>query len=230
MDVSTDNDKKSLRVWWIAGAVAALIGGGIWFYNDILDPLFLVDRWGEVVPGKLYRSGDLPPYAAQSLLADHHIGLVIKLSGVKMEQLHHRKEAEAVKNLGIEMNLIHMQGNGVSSVQQYADAIEAIVKANGENKAVLVHCAAGTNRTGGVIAVYRILVQHIPADQAYREMLRFGFNPRDNTQLLPFLNANLPAIAQLLCDRGIIPAVPNPIPHLGPSHAADITTAHSVGY
>ncbi|MFA7235837.1 MAG: dual specificity protein phosphatase family protein [Phycisphaeraceae bacterium] len=215
MEVSTDN-KKSLRVWWIAGVVAALIGGGIWFYNDVLDPLFLVDRWGEVVPGKLYRSGDLPPYTAQSLLADHHIGLVIKLSGVKMEQLHHRKEAEAVKNLSIEMNLIPMRGNGVSSVEQYANAIEAIVKANRENKAVLVHCAAGTNRTGGVIAVYRILIQHLPADQSYREMRRYGLDPADNTELVPFLNANLPAIAQLLYDRHVIPAVPDPIPHLGP--------------
>ena len=44
---------------------------------------------------------------------------------------------------------------------------------------VFVHCTHGADRTGLMVAIYRIVVQHWPKDEAVREMTEggFGFHP-----------------------------------------------------
>lgn len=42
--------------------------------------------------------------------------------------------------------------------------------------AVFVHCHHGSDRTGTMIAIYRMLRDHYSYSQAYNEMLRYGFN------------------------------------------------------
>ncbi|MEI6501639.1 MAG: protein-tyrosine phosphatase family protein, partial [Armatimonadota bacterium] len=40
----------------------------------------------------------------------------------------------------------------------------------------LVHCAAGSDRTGTMVAVYRVMEQGWPVEQAAQELPRFGFH------------------------------------------------------
>ncbi len=40
-----------------------------------------------------------------------------------------------------------------------------------------VHCEHGQDRTGLIIGAYRVKVEHWTKEQAYQEMLRFGFHP-----------------------------------------------------
>ena len=46
---------------------------------------------------------------------------------------------------------------------------------NQANWPVYVHCAGGRHRTGVMVAVYRMVVDHWTADQAYDEMMRYDF-------------------------------------------------------
>lgn len=41
---------------------------------------------------------------------------------------------------------------------------------------LLVHCTAGSDRTGVMVAVYRVMEQDWPVDQAAQELPRFGFH------------------------------------------------------
>ena len=105
-----------------------------------------------------------------------------------------------------------MSGNGTGDIGDYAKAVAAIYRAQQENKPVLVHCAAGTHRTGGVIAAYRLLIQHKDADAVRAEMMQYGFNPNKHTNLRMFLNNNMMAIAEKLKAMGVIDKVPASIP------------------
>jgi len=58
-----------------------------------------------------------------------------------------------------------------------ADAADKFLKiVNDEaNWPVYVHCAGGRHRTGAMIAVYRMAVDHWTVDQAYNEMKQYDF-------------------------------------------------------
>ena len=45
------------------------------------------------------------------------------------------------------------------------------------NQPVLVHDADGADRTGAMLAFYRMQEQHWSAEKAYKEMLHYGFHP-----------------------------------------------------
>ena len=95
-------------------------------------------------------------------------------------------------------------------------AIGAIARARRAGVPVLVHCAAGTSRAGAVTALYLLLVEGRSADDAYRELARFGEGSLLESPLLPFLNQNLRFIAEGLARDGVIERVPEPLPVLGP--------------
>jgi protein tyrosine/serine phosphatase len=44
--------------------------------------------------------------------------------------------------------------------------------------AVYVHCVHGRDRTGTMVAAYRMTVDHLTNEQAFDEMKTFGFNPK----------------------------------------------------
>ncbi len=54
-----------------------------------------------------------------------------------------------------------------------------------------MQCAAGSERTGEVIYLYRTLVLGESPDDAYAELLRYGHRPGRNPKLEAFLNENM---------------------------------------
>ena len=69
-------------------------------------------------------------------------------------------------------------------------------------------------RTGGVVATYRLLVERRPPAEVLAEMRQYGFDPRKNDTLLPFLNAHVAEWAAALRQMNVIPQIPQPIPQL----------------
>lgn len=79
---------------------------------------------------------------------------------------------------------------------------------------MLVHCDAGVQRTSGVIAAYQLLMEKKDAASVVDEMIRYGWNPKGNTALLPYLNSNMKELATLLRQMGVIDSVPSPLPQV----------------
>ena len=209
------------KLVWIGAlaAVALLVGVGaplVWHAGGV-KYRFCPKRWGVVDAGLVYRSGRLHPALVESTYRKYGIKTIVNLNASGPEDKQDRPEAEAAKKLGVEVLYFPMGGDGTcKELEKYPAAVGAIAKSVKAGKPVQIHCSAGTQRTGGVVAVYRVLVEGKSGAEAYAEMLRYDFDPTDNTKLLPFLAKNLPYFARQLQADGVIAKIPSPLPVIGP--------------
>jgi protein tyrosine phosphatase (PTP) superfamily phosphohydrolase (DUF442 family) len=215
-DAPAPRSQRSYRpAMMLAVLLAAVAIGWIAWEAGVKERFFPRD-WGVVEPGAIYRSGQISRHLIESVLRDHHIGVIIFLSGDKANRPDVDAERETAARLGIERINCPLTGDGTGNIIEYANAIAAINQALGQNKAVLVHCATGAQRTGGVVAAWRVLVRGQSGQEAYRELLAFHHDPDANQRLLPYLNGNMQRLAQLLVDRHVIERAPEPVPIISP--------------
>jgi protein-tyrosine phosphatase len=178
----------------IAAAVLIVIGGLVAWNNGVRDRLF-PKNFGVVEPGQLYRSGQISRWQIEPTLKNNGIKVIVALSAHASARLQPDIDAElaTASALGIDLEVFPLGGDGTGQIEQYAAAIAAIDKAKKEGKPVLVHCVAGAQRTGGVIATYEMLVENKPAAEAFSQMREFGHDPTANPHLLEFL------VCRILC-------------------------------
>ena len=175
-----------------------------------------LNNWGVVEAGRIYRSGQLSDLALRDQVQRNHIGVIISLATDSGEGVAAQAECKIAQDLGVQRWNLPLNGDGIGDPARYADAIKKIVEADRQGKVVLVHCHAGAQRTGGIIAVYRVLVERQSPQTAYAEMLRYGYDPKKNAALIDFLNKNMAAWAASLVQMKVIDAVPDPLPRFTP--------------
>lgn len=83
-------------------------------------------------------------------------------------------ERKEVETLGLRYVNIPVGGWSPPSNAQVAQFLSLVKNSDGQK--VFVHCHFGDDRTGVMIATYRIAVEHWTADQAVQEMRSFGFH------------------------------------------------------
>ena len=173
-------------------------------------------NWGTVVPGKIFRSATVSRYLIHQKLVDNRIGVIVFLSRDTGDDADLAAERQAADDLGIQFLNFPMNGDGVARPEQYTAALTAVCQAKEAGKPVLIHCHSGAQRTGGVVAMYRLLVEGKSPPEAYSELVHYGFNPVRNPTLLPFLDSHIAEWAQTLTDEKIIPRAPDPLPKITP--------------
>jgi protein tyrosine/serine phosphatase len=179
-----------------------------------LKDAFFPKRFGVVEPGRIYRSGQLSRWLIERTLLKHNIKVIVNLIGDSNETADTDEEQEVVEKLGIEKHIFQLSRDGTGDVNNYAKAIAAICQAQEKSKPVLVHCSAGTKRSGGVIAAYRLLIEKKDIPFVLNEMTSYGWNPEKNSILLSYLNSNMGKLAFLLNQMGVIDKIPNPLPQI----------------
>jgi protein-tyrosine phosphatase len=171
-------------------------------------------RWGAVVPGLVYRSGQLPADRIEAMLVRHRIRTVVDLTDVRTRSEDRDAEARVLAALGLRRVSAPLEGDGRGSLDSYVAAIREMRRAEGSGEPVLVHCQAGTQRAGGVTAVYRLLVQSRGREEVLSELERNGWRPGRDDRLPRFLDENMAELARRLAAAGSIPAVPTSLPRL----------------
>lgn len=189
----------------MGGIIVLALGLGltIWWYAGLRNR-FYPDNFGVVEPGRIYRSAQISRYVLRKTLSQNHIGLIIDLAHESTPDA--LAERQIAQEMGIErIDTFHLGGDGLGDPNSYPLAIEAIVRANRKDKAVLVHCSSGAQRTGGVIATYRILVEGRSEADAFAEAQRFHHSPHSNPLLFPFVEKHLPQWKAQLIAEHVLP-------------------------
>jgi protein tyrosine/serine phosphatase len=119
---------------------------------------------------RFYRGGQ-PKAGGVKKLAELGIKTIINLRGA--DELTQAEEDEA-KAAGLSYFNISMPGLSRPTHEQISRVME-IVGAQ-ESGPVFIHCKRGSDRTGTVVAVYRISHDGWTADQALTEAKRFGLS------------------------------------------------------
>ena len=207
--------RRPVRAWVVvvAAVVAVAAGVGIW---DAVKYRFIPKRFGEVVPGAVYRSGQISHWQFEPTVAKHRIEVVIDLNGVAPDDPEQRAEIAAYDRLGLENHRFPLSGNGTGIVDNYVAAVATLAECHAAGKSVLVHCSAGTQRTGSVVAAFRVLVLGQDPREAYEELAKYGWDPETDQVLLQYLNGNMRHVAERLVERSVIARVPDPLPVVGP--------------
>lgn len=195
--------------------VCVIIGVSVLIWEEFLEDRLVAKRWGVVEPGKIYRSGQISSHLIEPMLIENKIEKVIALNGSDLKKLYLKTEVETAQKLNIDHQVLHLIGDGTGDVEDYAEAVAEIMRCEKAGKPVLVHCAAGAQRTGGVVAAYRMLVQKKTPDEAYQELLQYDWKPHKDQALLDYLNQNLATLSKLLEQKIEWYEPPSKIPVIG---------------
>ncbi len=185
----------------LALILCACIAAGVLIWEELLEDRVVAKRFGVVEPGKIYRSGQISSYLIEPVLSENKIEKVIALNGSDLQKPYLKTEVETAKKLHIDHQVLHLIGDGTGDVEDYAEAVAEIMRCEKAGKPVLVHCAAGAQRTGGVIAAYRMLVQKKTPEEAYQELLQYDWKPHKDQALIDYLNQNLTRLSLLLEEK-----------------------------
>lgn len=94
------------------------------------------------------------------------------------------KEKRLVSKLGMYFISIPLNRDKPPTDKQSIKFLKIVT--NRKRQPIFVHCFSGRDRTGAMIAMYRIVIQGWTPDKAYREALNIGFW-RGNKKLKQFI-------------------------------------------
>jgi len=83
----------------------------------------------------------------------------------------HHADDRAAKGLGLTLYRVKMEAGGISD-EQVVEAIRIIRTAKGP---IVIHCWHGSDRTGLISALYRILFQNWAKEEAIEELMKGGY-------------------------------------------------------
>lgn len=211
-------DEKTSSTWsWPrftrnAVITAAVIALTVWFMVESAIPNLNPRRFGVVEEGVLYRSGVLPPAALASVIEDNDIRTVVDFGGHIRGSRSEQREVDTTRALDVNYVYLPMYGDGTGDPNMYAQALRIVM--DPANQPVLVHCSAGAERTGGLVALYEHLELGMTLDEAYQRCSAYDHDPAHNPRLRPMLDEWVDEIADSV-------RTGQPIAYDGPTAASD---------
>lgn len=138
-------------------------------------------RFAEVDPGKVYRSGQLTPEAFRRVVERHGIKTIIDLGSFEPGTRGETRNARTAAALGVRRVVGDLEGDGTGNPNWYVAALRVML--DPASQPVLVHCGAGTERTGLTVALYEKMTRGQALDEGMRRACAHGHNPARNPKL-----------------------------------------------
>jgi hypothetical protein len=176
--------RRPVWAWVVIGLAAA--GLGFWAWDDLIKPATVIKRLGEVAPGKVYRSGELTPAALAKIVREKGIRTEVDLGTFRDDPAGEARMAKAATALGIQRYSFHLYGDGTGDPNEYLQALRLIN--DPANQPVLVHCGAGTHRTGCAVVLYRTIIEGKDYQSSLKEAEEFDYVPSKHLKVKEMLD------------------------------------------
>ncbi|MDX2148056.1 MAG: tyrosine-protein phosphatase [Planctomycetota bacterium] len=190
----------------VALGVVALGLGGWGFWDAAIKPNVQPKRFGVVVPGQLYRSGELTPAATRDVVRDQGIKTIIDLGAAEPGTADDRRAQRTAEALGVRRVVFDLEGDASGDPNQYVAVLRLMMDPAAQP--VLVHCGAGSQRTGCAVALYRMIVEGVPQAEAIDEARLYDHDPVENPKLTKMLDLYAGDVAASLKSGEPIPPGP----------------------
>lgn len=165
--------------------IAAVVGLGAWYGVVGVYPNLVPKNFGVVEPGVLYRAGWLTPAATTKVVQEHNIKTIIDFGGFDHRPAHHERAQRTADALGVRRVVLPLWGDAQGDPNRYAEALRIVT--DPENQPVLVHCAAGSERTGCLVGLFRMKTEGYTVDEVIAESQTFNHDPEKNPHLRTML-------------------------------------------
>lgn len=156
--------------------------------NDYL--MYFIRKPKEVIPGEMYRSGQLSKDGLNSFCREYGIKTVFNLRGEHPGKEWFEGEKEACDSLGIKLYNIKLSVKYSPENEEHRKKISEYIKLSEEcEKPLLTHCDGGADRTGLACALY-LLKSGAELKEAKKQMsIRHGHMRFMHRNLQGFLEA-----------------------------------------
>jgi len=194
---------KKRIFWTLLFTFLGIAGFAGYYYGLIFSGRNPFLNLGEVAPGKIYRSGVLGKKDIEKMVSKYGVKTIICIKG---------KESPEIKQFArsSDLNLLVMKARAENPIEEKklqlimkvlseqpfnrSDYSELITDWIGPDEdwvrlpgAFLIHCQMGADRTGFVVAIYRICAQGWEEKSARREMLKYFHLPPRYPKLWQYL-------------------------------------------
>jgi protein tyrosine/serine phosphatase len=159
---------------------AGLLAAGCMAASAPADPAGVMNF--HQVDENIYR-GAQPTSEGLRNLADMGVKVIVDLRHGKD---HSESEQRAAEQLGMRYINVPMEGLSAPTDEQISNLLAVLGAA--DKGAVFVHCREGKDRTGAVVASYRIAHDHWSNDRALEEAKAYGMSPLQHPRQNYILN------------------------------------------
>lgn len=166
----------------VAVCLILLFVSGCAYLGYLRDPFVDIPNFYRV-DARLYRGGQPKAEGFKKLQT---LGIKTVISLRKANEKTHN-EIETLKTMGINFYNLPMSVYTRPSDDQIIFFLETVLNKN--NQPVFLHCESGRDRTGAIVAVYRVVACGLTIKQAYKEAKNLGFWPyHGEAQLKNFIH------------------------------------------
>lgn len=143
-------------------------------------PVYIIRNFHVVTPGIL--RGSQPSEEGLAVLKDHF--KIKTILSLRRDRRHNDWERNVAKRLNVEFISMPMSAGEEQSIDKIEKCLSIITDIS--MQPVFVHCHAGKDRTGLIMAAYRVKYEGWDPKEAIREMLAYGY---DQTRFYPLKNS-----------------------------------------
>lgn len=156
--------KAKALLRWIFTALAVLIGALLTYDGYTI---FYNANFRTIVSGEAYRSGQMDAGQLSRVIQEYGIKSIINLRGTTDAPTLYQGEMKTAKRLGVQHYDFSLSATNEITVSQMDDVIRTLREAPNP---LLIHCQAGSDRTGLVSALYCLTLKGETPAQADREL------------------------------------------------------------